>query len=450
MANRLLIVAKREYVERVRSRWFVVTTLLVPVFLSGAFLFPVWLSTRSAASASVRNVIVLDATGAGVGKRVIENLLADSSTAARSTRGLSLPVAMPQLREVAPAGLSSAEANALHQVMAPNSYVGYLVLTDSTLAGKSARYAGRNASSLSDLERLRTAVRQAVTMVRLEKEGVSTTTIDEVSKINLKLPAERVDDRGRGGSGQAGFFVGIVIAVMLFMSIMMHGQAILRGALEEKTTRVAEVVLSSVKPETLLAGKVLGVGAVGLSQQILWLAISAYLMTTFAPIIMHSAGGALASGAGAAPTTVSATIGGLSAGTFIAILLFFLVGFVFYSSLFAAAGAMVNSEQEAQQAVMPVTVLIVAVWLCVNPVLMNPNSTLAIALSWIPLSSPIILPMRMGLVTVPWWTVVGSLACGIVGCVFVVWLAARIYRVGMLMYGKRPTLAEVARWVRYA
>ncbi len=443
--DKLLIVAKREYMERLRSRWFIVMTLLVPAMFTGALMLPVWMAARAAASANVRNVIVLDVTGTQLGERVVSNLMSDSTVAPKASIA-------PSLRRVTPDSLPAAEATALRQVMAKGSYAGYLVLDDSTLAGKSARYAGRNASSLSDLDKLRTAVRQAVMMVRLQREGVQPATIDAVSRINLKLPAERVDERGRGGSGQTGFFVGLAIAIMLFMSILIHGQAILRGVLEEKTTRVAEVVMSSVKPETLLAGKVLGVGAVGLTQQVLWIAMAIYLMPTFVPIVMRSAGGALGgAAAGAAPpVSITAALGGLSAGTFVAILLFFLVGFVFYSSLFAAAGAMVNSEQEAQQAVMPVMVVVMAVWFTVNPILLNPTGTLAVVLSWLPISSPIILPMRMGLVPVPWWTVVGSLLVGVLGCWGVVWLSGRIYRVGMLMYGKRPSFGELARWIRYA
>lgn len=440
MADKLLIIARREYLERVRSRWFIVMTLLVPVLLAGAFLVPAWLTVRSATSANARNIIVLDATGAGLGRRVVDNLAGDSAAAGTGA---------PQLRTIARDSIAAAEADALRQVMTKDSYVGYLVLDDSTLAGTSARYAGRNASAITVVEKLQDVVRRAVTMVRLQEAGVSDATIQQVSRMRLRMSAQRVDDRGRGGSGQAGFFLGLSIALMLFLSVIVHGQAILRGTLEEKTTRVAEVVLSSVKPETLLAGKVLGVGAVGLTQQILWIAIGAYLITTFAPILLHTAGGGAA--AGVAPSvSLSGALGGLTAGMFVAVLLFFLVGFVFYASLFAAAGAMVNSEQEAQQAVMPVTVLIMAVWLCVNPVLMNPSGTLAVVLSWLPFSSPIILPMRMGLVSVPWWTVTGSLVCGVLGCVFVLWLSARIYRVGMLMYGKRPSFAEVARWIRYA
>ena len=129
---------------------------------------------------------------------------------------------------------------------------------------------------------------------------------------------------------------------------------------------------------------------------------------------------------------------------------YFLIGFAFYATLYAAAGSMVNSEQEAQQAAVPVMLFAMSTWLLVNPVMLNPTGTLATVLSWLPWSSPIIMPMRMGLTSVSPASVVGSMLVAILGSVGAVWLSARIYRVGMLMYGKKPSFAEVAKWIRYA
>lgn len=440
--DKFLVVAKREYLERVRSRWFVVMTLFVPVLITATFLIPAWVTARSASGSGSRNIIILDATGTGLGQRVSDILMRDTSSA-RS--GTAAPA--PQVREVPAAALPAAEDLATREVMRPKGTVGYLVLDDSTLSARRVRYAGRNASSIVDTDKLKSAVRQALTGVLLQREGVKPETIALVSNLSLSMPATRIDERGRGGSGQAAIFLGIGIGILLLMSIIFHGQNVLRGVLEEKTTRVAEVVISSVKPEVLLAGKVAGAGAVGLTQQALWIAISAYLITNFAPMVLKSAGlPAAASGA----STVGSAFGGLTVGLFVVVVLYFLLGFVFYASLLAAAGSMVNNEQDAQQAAMPVMYLLIGSWLFVNSVVVNPGGTIARVLSWLPFSSPIIMPMRMGLSPVPWTSIAGSLAVCALGCVAAVWLAARIYRVGMLMYGKKPSLAEVARWVRYA
>jgi ABC-2 type transport system permease protein len=443
--DKFLVVAKREYMERVRSRWFLVMTLLVPVLISALFLIPVYVSARAVGSSSARNIIILDATTAGLGQRVAALLKPDTT---RPRRATLTPQPEPQVRVVTPAELAAAENQATKEVMKPRGVVGYLVLDDTTLEGTRARYAGRNASAIAEQERVRTAVRQAVMMIRLEREGVRAQTIDQVSRLPMRMPAVRIDERGRGGSGQAGFFLGIGIGVLLLMSILFHGQTVMRGVLEEKTSRVAEVVISSVKPEMLLAGKVAGNGAVGLTQQLLWIGMSSWLITNFAPILLR--GGALDADAAASITSSGLSFGGLTPALFAVVILYFLFGFIFYASLLAAAGAMVNSEQDAQQAAMPVMILIMGTWLFVNSVLLNPNGRIATVLSWLPFSSPIVMPMRMGLSSISWMSVAGSLAVCALGCVFAVWLAARIYRVGMLMYGKKPSLGELARWIRYA
>lgn len=440
--DKFWVVAKREYLERVRSRWFLIMTLFVPILITATFLIPAWVAARSAAGAGSHNVLIIDATGAGLGQRVATVLMQDSG----SVRGRAAETPAPQVREVSPAQLRAVEDSATREVMKPKSITGYLVLDDSTLSTRRARYAGRNASSIVDMDKLKSAVKQALTGVLLQREGVKPETIALVSNLSLNMPATRIDERGKGGSGQAAVFLGIGIGILLLMSIVFHGQNVLRGVLEEKTTRVAEVVISSIKPEMLLAGKVAGAGAVGLTQQVLWIAITAYLMTNFAPILLRNAGGGMAPDS----TALGPVFGSLTIGLFIVFVLYFLLGFIFYASLLAAAGAMVNTEQDAQQAAMPVLYLLIGSWLFVNSVIFNPGGTTAKVLSWLPFSSPIIMPMRVGLSPVPWTSIAGSLAVCALGCVLAVWLAARIYRVGMLMYGKKPSLAEVAKWVRYA
>ena len=443
MANKVLVVAKREYLERVRSRAFVIMTLAIPLVMSAVILIPAYVAAKSGPSAEIRRVRILDATGAGVGDRIAQIIRSDSSIA-DSVKG-------PFVVALSSSELKRAEDDAVAEVMKPNSISGYLVLDDSTMVNNRARYAGRNATALSDMERLRNAVRQSVMITRLEHEGVNKTTIDQVAKSSFQMSSEKLTEKGRGGSGVAGLFAGIIIGVMLFMSIIIHGQNVMRGVLEEKTTRVAEIVISSIKPESLLAGKVIGVGAVGLTQILAWISLGGYVTSFFGPIVMKAAGaGASAVGGGAATAPLAGAFGGVPFGVMGASLAYFLVGFVFYSTLYAAVGSMVNSEQEAQQAATPVMLLLMSGWIFFNPVLINPNSNLAVVLSWLPWTSPIIMPLRMGLTAVAPAMVAGSLVVAMLGSLAAVWLAARIYRVGMLMYGKKPSFAELAKWIRYA
>jgi len=450
MDKKILIVAKREYLERVRSRTFLAFTLLIPVFIAGITMFPLYIAAKSGASTAIRHVTIIDATGSGLGDRIAHALMTDSTIARIPNDSVT-----PRVESVSAADLPAREQAAANEVKLPDHITGYLVLTDSKLAGKSARYSGRNASTIGDMDKLRSIVRQEVMVSRLEREGVRKDIVNDLATSTFRLNSERLTERGRGGSGQAGIFAGISVGLLLFMSIVFHGQNVLRGVLEEKSSRVAEVVISSVKPESLLAGKVLGVGGVGLTQQAAWFAISAYLMNFLGPVILKAATkGAVAttatSGTGAANAALGASFGGMALSIVAVSLLFFVIGFVFYASLYAAAGSMVNSEQEAQQAAIPVMMLLMSTWLMVNPVLINPNSKLAIVLTWLPWSSPIMVPLRMGLTTVSPVVIAGSALVAVLGCVVAVWLSARIYRVGMLMYGKKPSFAEVAKWIRYA
>jgi ABC-2 type transport system permease protein len=202
---------------------------------------------------------------------------------------------------------------------------------------------------------------------------------------------------------------------------------------------VAEVVVSSVSPEKLLAGKVLGVGAVGLTQQILWV-ITTVVMFKLRQPILHKFG----------VSTMPFDLPEISIGLALLLLLFFVLGFTFYSSLYAAVGSSVNTEQEAQQAVQPMLILLVATAIFINPILINPTSTLATVMSLLPFSSPIIMPLRLALGSVPWYELVIALVGVFLACLGATWLAARIYRVGLLMYGKRPTLREMGRWISYS
>jgi ABC-2 type transport system permease protein len=445
---KLWVVVKREYLERVRSKWFVIGTLMVPALIVVTFLLPAFLATRSIATSNVRNVIILDATGAGLGDGVASQLLTPTGRGGLGTDAAGDTAGpRPEVRIVERAKLAEAESIATREVMRPEGRVGYVVVDDRTLAGMTARYAGRNATSLRDVERLRNAVSQAVMLHQLRQAGADPRMVDVIARTRVRMPAERITETGRGGSGQVGALLAIGIAFLFYLSIVFHGQNVLRGVLEEKMSRVAEVVISSVRPETLLAGKVLGVGAVGLTQQAIWIVASVYLINQLGPFVVRMGGDATqASAAG----SIMQAFAGVSAKLLVLLLLFFLVGYIFYAALHAAIGSMVNSEQEAQQAAFPVMFLLIGTFIFVQPILLDPTGTLAVVMSWLPFSSPIIMPLRMTVIEIPTATLVGSLAVGALACVVVVWLAGRIYRVGMLMYGKRPSMRELVRWIRYA
>jgi ABC-2 type transport system permease protein len=425
---KLWAIIKREYLERVRSKWFLIATFFGPIFFSAIIIVPAWLASRSKATTDIYNTTILDATGTEFGHRLAINIAGDSTDATK----------LPTVKVVVPSELTKAESLATREVMQKQK-TGYIVVNQQTLAGEAARYAGRNATSIADMAQLKSAIRQTILASRLEKLGLDNARLKEITFIPLDFSTERITERGRAGSGMASVMFGFAIGFLLYMSIVIYGQTIMSGVLEEKTSRVAEVVMSSVPTDTLLAGKVLGVGAVGLTQQIIWIATTYVLLKLRSPIMAKLG----------APT-VSFSLPDISLAAGILFLLFFLLGFIFYSSLYAAVGSSVNSESEARQAATPLLVMIVSTGVFIQPVLLNPTGTTARVLSLVPISSPIIMPIRMAVTAVPTLDLAMSLGFLAVGCAIALWLASRIYRVGMLMYGKRPTMKEMVRWVSYS
>jgi ABC-2 type transport system permease protein len=438
---KLWAVIRREFLERAQTRAFIIGCLLGPVFIAGVIFLPAYLALRNVRQAAASSLIIIDATGARLGERLRASL--DPATPSPTTANTI------EVRVTAPNAIAEAESLATKAVVA-KTVDGYVVLDESTLRGQRARYAGRKATAVGDMRRLETSLRQSVLAQRLATANLSAGLVDSLSRSRLVLESERLTEHGRGSdaSRRANLMFAGAVAFLLYMSMIIYGQMVLRGVLEEKTTRVAEVVVSSVSPETLLAGKVIGVGAVGLAQQIIWVVVTLYLGSFLAPMLMRMVpANAQTSGVDAAAIPAMA-MPDVQIGSLLLILAFFIVGYGLYASIHAAVGAMVNSDQEAQQALAPVMLLIVSSAIFIQPVMLNPGNTLARVASMFPFSAPIIMPLRMGLVPVPAWEMAVALIGLIVAFVGVIWLAARIYRVGLLMYGKRPSLGELARWVR--
>lgn len=429
--GKVFVVFKREYLERVRSKWFLVATILGPIFMAVIIVLPAVLAVKTKTSARVSDVVVIDATGTDLGTRVSQSLRQ------------ALPNSpAPRMRAVKAEQVSAEEERATREVIAREA-IGYMVLDTLTLAGKSLKYAGRNATALIDVQTLERTVRQALLNQRLEREGIDAGRVMALTNVRLEAKTEKITDRGKeGASGMASFFFAYGIVIVLYMMIAIYGQSILRGVLEEKTSRVAEVVVSSVKPDVLLAGKIVGSGMVAVTQVAAWLAMSLLLFQFRAQ----------AMGLFGAPADAAAAvkIPSVPLGVGLILLTFFVAGFIFYAALFGAVGAMVSNQEDVQQAAMPVMLLLVASLIFMQPILLNPSSTLAVTMSILPFSAPLMMPLRMSLINVPWYEIAGALASVVLGCAIAIWASARIYRIGLLMYGKRPSVRELIRWIRLA
>jgi len=425
--GKLMAVIRREYVERVRSKWFLIATIFGPVLFGALMFLPALIASRDKGSADASNIVIVDATGAGLGERVSARLAGGLSGGGGTT---------PRVVITTPDGLVAAESQATKEVMG-ETVKGYLVVDSTTLAGKKARYAGSNTTALFDMQKLERAVQTEVLAVRMQKFGIDPEVGRELMDVNIDVTTERLTRQGRGGSGQINFFFGLAVAMLLYMTIFIYGLNVLRGVLEEKQSRVAEVVISSVSASRLLAGKVLGVGGVGLTQMVLWISMSFAMYKIRTPILAKF---------GAADTPMN--LPDMSMATGAILVGFFILGFMLYAGLFAAVGATVNSEQEAQQAQMPVVLLLISSIMFAQNILLQPDSMLSRVLSMLPFSAPIVMPLRMTVAPVPKGDIAIGLLSVALGAVVAVWLASRIYRVGLLMYGKRPGIGEILKWVR--
>jgi ABC-2 type transport system permease protein len=403
---------------------------------------PAYMSIRQRPADDLANVYVFDATGSGLGTRVADAL--------RKAYPLS---PAPQVKELAPERLAVAQDSAVFAVVA-NRINGFISLDSNTTANKSVAYEGRNASSIKDVEALMDVVKAQVLQQRLEHEGLDPAKVTALTAVKLKTKTEKIGNKGREtGGGVGNLALGYVVSILLYMMIALYGQQILRGVLEEKTTRVAEVVVSSVSPDTLLAGKILGSGMVAITQVVSWIVLAAVMLYYAAPLIfnkMTPQGGAQAAAAARGLPTDAITAALPTPGTALVMLGFFVLGFLFYAALFGAAGSMVSSQEDVQQAALPVMLMLISSVIFMQPILLAPNTPFARVMTLIPFSAPILMPLRMSMIAVPWWELALSLGGVALAAMGSIWLSARIYRVGLLMYGKKPSFSELARWVKYS
>lgn len=421
--HKLWLIIKREYVTRVKTKGFVIFTVIVPLIGIGFTLLMVFVVSHQ--SSHAMRIAILDQAG-GVAPSVVRGL-----------RG-RLSNGQPQFNVVEaidrPADPDATQEDLRGRVNAGN-LDGYLVIPGD-LSQPVALHT-KNSGNFSLLGPIRSAVDEAVLEARLNSHGFH---VDNVRSL-LRTPGLQVIKVTKAGESlEKGQTLGVAIAlvVLLYSSLVMYGIMTMRAVLEEKTTRTMEVLISAVKPSQLLAGKILGVAGVALTQFLIWGATV---------VVIGSYGAAMAAMSGAG-SLVSAVHVPLSLMAWAVI--YFLSGYSLYSSLFAAVGAACSNEQDAAQMQWLAMAPLVFTMLIYTVVLNDSTSRLAVILSEIPFFSPVLMPLRISLQTPPAWQLVLSVGILLASIAVVVFGSAKIYRVGILMYGKRPTLPELVRWLRYS
>lgn len=419
MSNQTMIIIGREYKERVRRKSFIITTILMPFLFIGLMALPTLMSAL--AGPEDKKIAVVDETC-----YISKVLLGNEAVVFEVT---DEPIDSLKQRE----DLDAVLVIGSDVVENPSDVTLY------TLASPSPH----TEMYISGL--LKTAI---------EEKRLSNYNIEGLDRIindiqaDVKIRTLRIDSEGeRDASSMASYIIGLILALLLYMFIMMYGQMVMTSIIEEKGNRVLEIVVSSVKPANLMLGKLIGIGAVAVTQILIWAAIIAIFSFGVMPGLLA---GALAGQPDVELAQLLGVVGdsGFIMGLFALLTVFLILGYLFYSAIYAAIGSAVDNIQDAGQlqvfALMPIILGMVFSMNVVN----DPGSNLAVLLSFIPFTSPMVMMARIPF-GVPAWQLWVSVAILVVSILFIVWLAAKIYRVGIFMYGKKPSVRDLIRWARY-
>jgi ABC-2 type transport system permease protein len=419
MRNVLLII-RREFLERVRTRSFVLSTVLFPLFMAAMIFLPSLMRTGG----GERTLVLVDQSPAGIGQSVVQAMQAprEEKSAIRYTiERVEGPVEPQRAR--------------LNARVESKEIDGYLWIGPDVLASSEVQYRARDVTKMQVVEDIEQAVTAAVRQERLRGQGLTAAQVAQLVR-GVDVKAARITGGGEeGGNIFATLITAYVIGIMFMQLILLYGQNAMRSVLEEKNNRIVEVIVSSVHASQLMAGKVLGLAAVAVLQVGIWVSFS---------MLLTSQGARMGMSAGALR---AAALGPAVWGT---ILVYFILGFILYAAMYAAAGSTVTSEQEAQQLAVPLMMPLIVPMLFIMPVLTDPLGSTARILSLIPFTSPIVMPMRAVATEIPPLEIAGSIALLIAGVLLVLWLAGKIYRIGILSTGKKPSLRELGRWLRAA
>ena len=444
-------VVKREYLTRVRTKMFVVFTILGPVMI---VLFTVVPALIASIKVGQTRIAVIDQTeGARMYERVRQSILNDkdedvSAGAEQNANsspekpggmsGTNVPRgAKENSYKIEPAPLDGRSledvTRELNEKISKDQLDGYIILPPDVLNGGVVKYYGRNVGDVFTREQIRDRISRAVRDQRMEDEKIDRSLI---AKVNQPVSMTAINtESGREESG-GGFFFVFIVGFLVYIMIIMYGQVILAAVVEEKETRISELLFSSVNSFPLLLGKLIGVSLVALTQFAVW--ALAFLGFAAFGVNMLAARG------------MSVTLPPIPPIFFLYFFLFFVLGYFIYATVYALVGSMVTTTQEGGQLAMPVLFMLIIGFYFAFPVIRSPNSSLAFWVSMFPFFSPVTMLVRIVTQTPPLWQIALSLVIGYATVVFLMWLAARIYRIGMLMYGKRATIPEVLKWIRQA
>lgn len=437
--NKIWLIAEREFMTRVRKRSFIIMSILGPILFAALIVVPVWIGKESVESITIE---VVDES------KLFENKLKESENLKFIYSKLSIDEAKKNFNEP----ISKSEERTVDGILyIPAIHLetpkGIIYFSEKSLS----------ASTQNDIEK---TLAQEIENQKLLRSGIDKNVLESIrtkvniSTINLSQQGEKKS------SSLAATLVGYIAAFLIYMFIFLYGSQVMRGVIEEKTNRIVEVIISSVKPFELMMGKILGIAGVALTQFLIWVVLSMAFTTVVSSVFNLDATSsqAVISPEAQIPDALQKSnpaeemwgaIFSLNIPLIvIAFGFYFLFGYLMYGALFGAIGSAVDNETDSQQLIFPVTIPMIISIVMISAVLNNPNGALAFWFSIIPLTSPVIMMVRLPFIGFSWELIL-SMGLLFVGFVGATWVAGRIYRVGILMYGKKPSFKELGKWLFY-
>jgi ABC-2 type transport system permease protein len=422
--SKILSIIKREYIQIVRTKGFVIGTILAPVFMAALIFVPILGQLVSVGKQETIGVLDLSQQVFVELEKKLDHKLKDGQR-----RYL--------LREYKPTANVESLRDALSKEVLDKTLNSYIYIPQNISEGGVAEYAALHTTDLEELKSINSALNSVVIEHRLKNEGLDPQKIAQYIR-PVRLTSIKVTKKGEEKDTGGTWLISYFLALILYMTLFFYGAIIMRGVIEEKTSRVVEVILSSVKPFHLMVGKILGIGAVGLTQYSIW-ALFGFAASRYSKSALSFF------------TRIPADLGlpSIPVYVFIYFVIFFILGYFLFGTMYAAVGSMVNSEKEAQQLLMPITMFLIVPLMLILFIMRSPDSSFSVILSLIPFFAPILMLLRVSVLLPPFIQVGGSIVILVLSIVLMMWLTAKIYRVGILMYGKRPNFKEVVKWLRY-
>ncbi len=418
--DKLLVIIKREYLTRVKSKGFVIGTILTPLLLASLLLLPALL--MRAGSRTDYRLVVLDQTGDdALYQRAVGLLTADNASHDR------FHVRREAVNEIE----SETSRRELSREIREGKLDSYVVIPAAVLDEGKIAYHAKNVGDFIAETRVENAFNTAVSEGRMRRSGLQ---VEQIGALSRKIVMEKFNERGEGEDWRK-IIMAFSLMGILCLTVLAYGGHIMSAVIEEKQSRIIEVLLSSVRPFPLMLGKLVGVGLVGLTQYSVW-AVGAVLLGSLS--------------AAQSPALGSFRLPHVPVSLMVFFVVYFLLGYFLYATLFVMVGGIVSDEEDGQQMQMPLMILILLAPVASSFVWRQPDSVLATTISLFPFFSPFAMFLRIAIQQPPLWQIALSILLMIATILGTVWLAAKLYRVGVLMYGKHPTLPEIAKWLRYS